>query len=170
MAIKVIKHGEKPKFKKTCPNCGCVFEYEVEDLQIEPNWSLNSWNYPAHKKRVVICPDCGEKIYHDTIVDEIYPTYPNVIYCNDNLSLDCDKCPNKPDPLHPVFGDSPCTWCSKMQPYCTGTTTLEGKNLNTDVKIDTSLYAGTSVDYSNVLANTDFGDVKTNYTTNLDNK
>ena len=49
MAIKVIKHGEKPKFKKTCPNCGCEFEYEMEDLQTEPNWSLTSglsYTYP----------------------------------------------------------------------------------------------------------------------------
>ena len=71
MAIKVIKHGEKPKFKKTCPNCGCEFEYEMEDLQTESNWSLTSlsYTYPPRKRRIVICPDCGERLYHDTIID-----------------------------------------------------------------------------------------------------
>ena len=136
MAIKVIKHGQKPKFKKTCPNCGCVFEHEIEDLQIEQNWSLNSYTYPAHKKRVVVCPDCGEKIYHDSIIDDIYPTYPNVVYCNTPTytgALDCDKCPNKPDPNKIVIGDTPCTWCKKNMPYCTITGDTQSQKFNISV-------------------------------------
>jgi len=128
MAIKIIKHGQKPKFTKVCPHCGCEFEYEFEDLRVESNLSLNTCSYPPYKKRVVVCPDCGEKLYHDSIVDPDW-TYPNVIYTNTNglgtADLDCDKCPNKPDFKNGkyVVGDTPCTWCPKMQPYCTVTST-----------------------------------------------
>ena len=71
MAIKVIKHGKKPVFKKVCPNCGCEFEYEQEDIKTEYNWSLGelTWNYPRYVKRIIICPDCGEKLVHDSIID-----------------------------------------------------------------------------------------------------
>jgi len=151
MAIKIIKHGQKPKFNKTCPNCGCEFEYEMEDLQVESNWSLTSCSYPTRRRRVVICPECGEKLYHDTIVDDIYPTWPNVVYCNDNKTstgyLDCATCPNRPNPDKPTIGDSPCTWCPKMQPYCT-TTTSTGIDFN-----NTTSYTGIKVETPNIPGN-----------------
>lgn len=139
MAIKVIKHGKKPAFKKVCPVCECEFEFEVSDLQEE--YCLNA--YPSYKRRYIVCPDCGEKIFYDTVADPIiypqpyYPTqqplepwWPNkpyITWTTPNLTLennlyDCDKCPNRPDPNHPVVGDTPCTWCKKNQPYCTTTT------------------------------------------------
>ena len=136
MAIKVIKHGSRV-FKAICPICGCEFEYEVEDLKEEAD--TESLTYNA-KVRIVKCPDCGEKIKHQEY-KEVYPdrgwptypsptfpsypqtpwtpTYPNIIYTTNGTELDCDKCINKPDPSKPVFGDSPCTWCRKNQPYCT---------------------------------------------------
>ena len=124
MAIKVIKHGQKPKFKKVCPNCGCEFEYEQEDVITDYNWNLNSltWSYPRRIKRVVICPDCGEKLLHDIIIDDQdwYP--PNVTYITGSTTApwpDCDKCPNKPDPTKTIVGDTPCSWCTKNKPYCT---------------------------------------------------
>ena len=52
MAIKVIKHGAKV-FKAICPICGCEFEYEYEDLRRECGFV-----------KFVMCPDCGEMIYH----------------------------------------------------------------------------------------------------------
>ncbi len=152
MAIKVIKHGQKPKFKKVCSNCGCEFEYEQEDVITDYNWNLNSltWNYPRRIKRVVICPDCGEKLLHDTIIDQDwYP--PSITYTltNDRITSpwpDCDKCPNKPDPNKPAtVGDTPCTWCIKNRPYCTTTTTIDGNNQNFDFN---NLHAYTS--YANV--------------------
>lgn len=35
MAIKIIKDGKMTKFKKTCPDCGCEFEYEASDLSAD---------------------------------------------------------------------------------------------------------------------------------------
>ena len=137
MAIKVIKHGQKPKFKKTCPNCGCVFEYEYEDLQVDFDWYLHSYTYPPRKRRNIICPDCGEKIYHDTIIDEInYPTWPNITWTATTNWPDCDKCPNRPDPNKPAtVGDTPCTWCPKMRPSCTSTVTYSGGETKATINI-----------------------------------
>ena len=110
MAIKVIEHGKKI-FTTTCPGCGCKFEYELEDLKVDRSLCLTS--YPVRYNRVVTCPECGNKVYHDTSVEipesiavPLTPTKP----------LDCATCPNRPDPDHPIFSDSPCTFCPKMQP------------------------------------------------------
>ena len=35
MAIKIIKQGKVTKFTKTCPDCGCEFEYEASDLSTD---------------------------------------------------------------------------------------------------------------------------------------
>ena len=43
-----------------------------------------------------------------------YPQYPNVIWgVGDSATkiVNCENCPNKPDPNHPYIGDSPCQWC-----------------------------------------------------------
>jgi RNA polymerase subunit RPABC4/transcription elongation factor Spt4 len=29
---KIIKHGQKKEMRTTCPNCGCEFSYEWEDV------------------------------------------------------------------------------------------------------------------------------------------
>ena len=46
--IKVIAHGYS-KFTVNCYNCGCCFEYELEDV-------CNG---------EVICPDCGYNVTHN---------------------------------------------------------------------------------------------------------
>ena len=117
--IKVIKHGTKPKFTKLCPHCGCEFEDEIEDLQTD--YSLCLTSYPGQYRRYILCPDCGERIEHDTIMCN--PPMPKVVYCNNlnDINIDgfdpCKDCPNKGGPKdamgNPVAGDSPCQWCSK---------------------------------------------------------
>ena len=134
MAIKVIKHGEKPKFKKTCLNCGCEFEYELEDLVTDSNWNLTgtTLSYPRRIRRVVICPDCGERLLHDMVVDPDW--YPPTVTYSTNLGTwpDCATCPNKPDPNKPAqVGDTPCTWCIKNRPYCSSGTTYTDGNAET---------------------------------------
>ena len=92
--INILKHGNKKKFTVTCPDCGCEFEYETEDLKAD--YSLCLTSYPGQYRRYIVCPECGKMIYHDSIL-EPYPTYPNVIYTtNTNEELDCDKYSNKP--------------------------------------------------------------------------
>ena len=48
--IKIIKEGTR-KIEK-CPNCGCEFSYEREDLCMDPIW----------KKWIVNCPQCNEAV------------------------------------------------------------------------------------------------------------
>ena len=56
--IKIIKEGTR-KIEK-CPNCGCEFSYEEEDLHIDPiskEWIGKTW---------VVCPQCGKEIVFET--------------------------------------------------------------------------------------------------------
>ena len=53
--IKIIKEGTR-KISK-CPNCGCEFSYEKEDLCMDPIW----------KKWIVNCPQCNEAV---TVITE----------------------------------------------------------------------------------------------------
>ena len=48
--IKIIKEGTRKIAK--CPNCGCEFSYEKEDLCMDPIW----------KKWIVNCPQCNEAV------------------------------------------------------------------------------------------------------------
>ena len=144
MAIRVIEHGKK-KFTTTCPNCGCRFEYELEDIKSE-----------FAGVKTVKCPDCQQECYHYDYTIYPYwppqPTYPvnpcvptpnipsvpsdpitkpNVIWSTPVTAPsnwpDCATCPNRPDPNKPAtVGDTPCTWCIKNRPYCGGTTGITG--------------------------------------------
>lgn len=113
MAIKIIEKGKIEKFTKTCPNCGCKFEYEQGDVK---------------NGTYVICPCCGKHLPHNSYMT--YYNYPNVNYIPpekdqgyiNSKYIDggiivsyCDNCPNKPDPKNVVTGDSPCDWCIKRQ-------------------------------------------------------
>ena len=58
--IKIIKQGKKPKKYKTiyiitCPDCGCEFECELEDLKLIER-TLNG-------DRVIKCPCCEKELY-----------------------------------------------------------------------------------------------------------
>ena len=115
MAIKVITHGEK-KFQVACPVCGCVFEYELEDLTL----------YQDGRKGVR-CPDCNEVIYKEHIKPISYnPLLDNVIlttreedgritFTQPKQVDPCETCPNRDGPRdafgNPTVGDSPCQWC-----------------------------------------------------------
>lgn len=131
MAIRIIKEGKKTKFTKTCSECGCEFEYELEDIKTDYNVCLTS--YPAKYNTYVVCPCCGKHIHHGTTLADDWPRTPigpQVYYTNtpttlENNLYDCDKCPNKPDPNHPVVGDTPCTRCLKNVPTCS-LTNLKG--------------------------------------------
>ena len=56
--IKVLTHGNQYR-RKTCNMCGCVFEFEDEDIE-----STSCW-YKGFKTNVkyVRCPECREVIY-----------------------------------------------------------------------------------------------------------
>lgn len=58
MAIKVITPGnlsKAPTYTRTCPECGCVFEYKFSDT-FESGWR---GGYTA-----VTCPTCGYAVAH----------------------------------------------------------------------------------------------------------
>lgn len=48
--IKIIKEGTRKIAK--CPNCGCEFSYEREDILRDPIWVENHVN----------CPQCNEAV------------------------------------------------------------------------------------------------------------
>lgn len=58
MAI-IYKHGKQKSFTTICPECGCVFEYTVNEI--------NPDNY-------IKCPDCDNYVKHTTFYTT-HPTY-----------------------------------------------------------------------------------------------
>lgn len=49
--IKILKHGNKRVIE--CKNCGCIFEYEHEDVKREQS-GINEYIY------YISCPDCNK--------------------------------------------------------------------------------------------------------------
>ena len=107
MSVEIIKDGVK-KFRITCPNCGCEFTYENEDV-------CNS---------EVICPCCSKGLPHKGMLGTV-GTNPSAvpIWYNQQIAPDgykirgglnqsdnpCDNCPNNPKYFKtPYVGDSPC--------------------------------------------------------------
>ena len=119
MAIKIIKDGKMTKFRKTCPDCGCEFEYEASDLSADCGVCLTT--YPPKYNTYVVCPCCGKRIHHGTTeAAGLTTASPKIYYTDTSMQYahDCDKCPNRPDPSKITVGDTPCTWCKKRQPHC----------------------------------------------------
>ena len=131
MAITIIKEGktENYKFKTTCPICGCEFEYELCDLKKDYSGNVIYTVYPPQYgyRRYVECPCCHEKIIHDNCIG-YYDDVPPINYTNvGDTIISEDSCENcswfqhlklNPEKQYEV-GDTPCTWCPKMQPKCT---------------------------------------------------
>lgn len=124
MAIEIVKEGCK-KFNITCPNCGCEFTYEYEDVGIG----------------VVPCPCCQAHLPHKGVIgtDNTNP-FSIPIWYNQQIVPDgykirgglnqsdnpCDNCPNNPKYLKtPYIGDSPCQWCQKNPNKITCTANLK---------------------------------------------
>ena len=55
--IKIIKEGTRKIAK--CPNCGCEFSYENEDIEKDGLWANN---LVFIGKIFVVCPQCGKEI------------------------------------------------------------------------------------------------------------
>ena len=150
MAIKIIKHG-KESFKAACPICGCEFSYQAEDLKED-----------RFHNHYVECPDCKQIVSHEyesknksINLTKCSPTVDYGLSCS--YSLDCDTCPNKPDPNKLVVGDTPCTWCKKNQPYCIS-----------DIKCASESYTVNPKDFNATTYTTSSyttSDFTTNYTT-----
>ena len=108
MAIKIIKQGKQTKFTKICPDCGCEFEYEQEDVKVDHSCCLTT--YPPKYNTYVVCPCCGKHLHHgytETIDYSCY-SYPNATYTtNETWSKDCDECLDKPDQTNIVVGYNP---------------------------------------------------------------
>lgn len=115
MTIKIIEEGKIRKFTKTCPNCGCKFEYDEGD--VKTNYNDFSISYHNDYGTYVICPCCGKHLPHNGYM--AYYNNPNVNYVNyippekGTIVTNCDNCPNKLDPKNVTTGDSPCDWCIK---------------------------------------------------------
>ena len=105
MAIKIIKQGKQTKFMKICPDCGCEFEYEQEDVKVDNSCCLTT--YPPKYNTYVVCPCCGKHLHHGYTETTAF-NYPNVTYTTTSTwPTDCDKCPDKQDPAKIVVGYNP---------------------------------------------------------------
>ena len=53
--MKIVKTGMSKQ--KTCPTCGCVFEYKISDIE-----HISGMTCLNRGKDVVYCPQCNERI------------------------------------------------------------------------------------------------------------
>ena len=67
--LRIIKHGNKYSKNKIaiCPLCGCEFEYDSNDTEIDKTFCFTS--FPPTYKTYVKCPECGAKIFLSTMID-----------------------------------------------------------------------------------------------------
>lgn len=98
--IRIITPG-KTDFRMTCDKCGCVFEYNVEDID----------------DSYIKCPTCGKMHYgfQDTQLSDVKPTGTFRISTDDYDCSNCDFTKTLKTTGYYV-GDTPCQWCSKS-PY-----------------------------------------------------
>lgn len=95
--IKIIKSGKK-EFHAICPNCGCEFTYEMEDLS---------------GTDFINCPECNAIMEHSV---KVWPTdiyYQRTVTDNMQSNNPCANC-NYTKKLmlgQTYVGDAPCTWC-----------------------------------------------------------
>ena len=120
--IKIIKDGKPQKFTTKCQDCGCEFEYELEDIKTDFGICLTT--YPCQYNTYVICPCCGNYIHHGTVPEKAVlvgiDRTENKTEIEDKPSKTesnpCEACHNRFDQVdglgNPIVGDSPCQWCS----------------------------------------------------------
>ena len=79
---KIIKHGYRYHMETTCPNCGCQFSYEWEDvITTVPSITFTTCacgccgnnNYYTNPSYEIICPECNNKF---TILNWHFSDYP----------------------------------------------------------------------------------------------
>ena len=63
--IRIIKDGSK-KYTTTCESCGCVFEYQAEDVTKRTAWDDHGGHYPVCDFYEIKCPYCGRMIEFDS--------------------------------------------------------------------------------------------------------
>ena len=103
--IKIIKEG-KTDFRITCDKCGCIFEYNVADID----------------DCYIKCPTCGKQHYafEAELTSQTY-----IISDTVDRSSSCEYCSVyrmlKTDQMY--IGDVPCQWCNKSPYRVTCTTT-----------------------------------------------
>ena len=51
--MRILEHGTKAKIK-TCPECSCKFEFDVNDINVEIEEEKTT--------KTVTCPGCGKVI------------------------------------------------------------------------------------------------------------
>ena len=108
--IKIIKPG-KTDFRLTCDKCGCIFEYNVEDIE----------------DSYIKCPTCGKMHYgfQDTQLSDVKPIGTFRISTDDYDCSNCDFAKTLKAAGY-YIGDTPCQWCSKSPYRVTCTTTSLG--------------------------------------------
>jgi hypothetical protein len=125
--IKIIRPG-KTDFRKTCDKCGCIFEYNVEDIDDNyikcPTCSKLHYGFEPDyemEKDLAKCEPIGTELTDPKRFSEDYttpitttPDTPTYDLKMPSIS-DCKDCPTYKQMCSPTgyIGDVPCQWCSK---------------------------------------------------------
>jgi hypothetical protein len=106
--IRIITPG-KTDFRMTCDKCGCIFEYNVEDID----------------DGYIKCPTCGKMHYgfQDTQLSDVKPT--GTFRLSTDPCEDCDFTKTLRTTGYYV-GNTPCQWCNKSPYRATCTTVSSG--------------------------------------------
>lgn len=59
--IKIIQEG-KIKHTSTCSHCGCIFEFDAEDVTRRTVWDDHGGHYPVCDFYELNCPYCSLKV------------------------------------------------------------------------------------------------------------
>ena len=72
--IEIIKRGTKKSC--TCKECGCIFRYEEEDIEVENKYTFSCLGVEGHTwVELIMCPQCDEKIILKQSKGEQYGEY-----------------------------------------------------------------------------------------------
>lgn len=63
MSVHIISKGtkERTKYRVECPECGCVYEYNKEDVVEEEFGSVSTYH--------TNCPQCHNRVKHGEVPD-----------------------------------------------------------------------------------------------------
>ena len=59
--IEIVKEG-KIRHQETCSNCGCVFKYDAEDVEMVTVLDDRGAHYPVIDKYYIECPFCKKDL------------------------------------------------------------------------------------------------------------
>lgn len=67
--IKIIEHGARKE--QRCENCGCLFSYEVNDIEKGNSAGICGMELYKTSYKFVRCPQCKKEIVLENVLEEV---------------------------------------------------------------------------------------------------